>query len=222
MSQRPDLGLEIETVRLYEVPRFDEFFGIYSLEHPYLSGLNKGKIWDDTILLSNSYLEYTKGHLEQLIKLRFLSSDWPLDLITLIEGLTEEEMLFWSQLNDVEAKVFLEKDSVGRRILMGFRKWDSDLSRDNLKLNKKGNNLIFDFYLIKNGGQLGKDIIPSHRMDFYATLTKLNLESKINNSFMKQDKLIDFLWIFTKMIDSYPSDHFLIYPEEGKIQNLKK
>lgn len=221
MSQRPDQGLEIKTVPLYKVPRFDEFFGIYSLEHTYLSGLNEGKIWDDAILSSNSYLEYTTGHLEQLIKLRFLSSDWPLDLIALIEGLTEEEMLFWSQLDDVEAKVFLGKDSVGRKKKMGNREWASGLGKDNIKLNKEGNSLIFDFYLIKNGGQLGKDIIPAHRMEFYATLTKLNLESKVNNSFMKEDKLMDFFWIFAKMIDAYPSDHFLIYPEEGTIQNLK-
>lgn len=221
VSQRPDQALEITTVPLYEVPRFDEFIGIYGMEHDCLSGLNAEKIWDKSTLSSKPYLGYTLGHLEQLIQLRFLSSDWPLDLASLEEGLSEEEILFWVQLDDVEGNTFLAADA-GRRKVMAKRGGDNSFRNDSLPVDKDGNSLMMDFYLIKNGGQLGKDLIPLHRLKFFHILTELTLKTKAKNNFPVQNQLIDFFWILGKMINSYPSDQFLIYPEEGKIQDLRK
>nr|WP_255737515.1 metallophosphoesterase [Cognataquiflexum nitidum] len=222
VSQRPDQALEITTVPLYEVPRFDEFFDVYRMEHDHLSGLNTGKIWDKSILSSKSYLGYTLGHLKQLIHLRFLSSDWPADLASLLEGLTEEEILFWAQLDDVEGNTFLAADALGRSEMMAKRGGNIGFGNDSLQVDKEGTNLMMDFYLIKNGGQLGNDLIPSHRLRFYSILTELSFTTKAKSNFKVQNQLIDFLWILGKMMNSYPSDHFLIYPEEGKILDLGK
>jgi 3',5'-cyclic AMP phosphodiesterase CpdA len=222
VSQRPDQALEITTVRLYEVSRFDEFFGIYSMEYDYLSGLNTGKIWDKSILSSKSYLGYTLGHLEQLIQLRFLSSDWAMDLGSLVEVLSEEEILFWAKLDDAEGNTFLNTDALGRSEMMAKKGGDNSFLNGSLQVDKDGNNLMMDFYLIKNGGQLGKDLIPLHRLKFYHFLSELTFKTKAKSNFEVQNQLIDFFWILGKMMNSYPSDHFLIYPEEGKILDLRK
>jgi len=86
--------VEVRTVRLDEVPRFDELFDLYRAEHA------RGQAqWDPSILEATSYRDFTRRYLDELVRLRLLDEDWPCEMRELVKGpLTGADLLVWSQL----------------------------------------------------------------------------------------------------------------------------
>jgi hypothetical protein len=66
-----------------------------------------------------------------------------------------------------------------------------------------------DFYLIKNGGDLGKALIPKERMVVYSQVFKVKkaVDKELNP---RSRQLADFLSIFSQLVESLPSDDFVI------------
>lgn len=84
---------EVETVRLDQVPRFDELFPLYRAEHA------RGANWDGSILDADDYGNFVSRYLAELVRLRLLDADWPCDMRELVRSpLTGADLLVLSRL----------------------------------------------------------------------------------------------------------------------------
>jgi hypothetical protein len=88
--------LQVQTEILEEVNRMDEFFELYSMEHRWLATANPKALWNEDILKSPDFLSYTQFHLRELIRFRFLKSDWPEDLGLLVNALDVVSLQQWA------------------------------------------------------------------------------------------------------------------------------
>lgn len=188
--------LQVQTELLEEVKGMKDFFDLYRMENRWLSKTNPAAVWNEEILNASDFLGYTRFHLRELIRLRFLKSDWPEELGLLVNTLTTEDLEIWAGLEPMEGAIFL-KD------LLATAK------------NKKENPtyevgpFLEDFYLVKNGGDLGKALIPSQRQLTYSKV--FQLKSKVAESTSGlQVQLEKLVLIFSKLMQGLPSDDFVI------------
>lgn len=195
--------LEIETIALTEVDRMNEFFDLYRMEHRWLLENQKPGIWDTTILASKDYLEYTRNHLMELTRSRFIPSDWPKDLASILVSLDQKELTDWSEMEEKQATDFLQ----------------SKLTNE-VSTSSHSSQIIDDFYLLKNGDELGKRLIPKDRIDFYEEfLANMSTKTYQNESTLHA-KLIQYFGIFNKLYYSLPSDHFRIDLKKNTIEKI--
>lgn len=203
LEQKKPSQLYVQTELLKEVERMDEFFDLYRMEYSLLSVNAPNRLWNEKILSSEDYLEFNQTHLRELIRRRFIRSDWPEHLGKLVNGITLEEGQTWAKLEGKEGLEFLNLTLV--------------------KINSKTVNslipgvLMEDFYLVKNGGDLGKSLIPSSRMMIYQELLakKRNLDLAEKSL---QNQFIQFLDIFSSLMNGEPSDDFVIDLVEMEIK----
>lgn len=87
--------IEVETVRLDEVPRFDELFELYRAEHAHGAPAR----WDLSILDATGYGDFTHRYLGELVRLRLLDDDWRCEMRELVKSpLSGADLLVLSQL----------------------------------------------------------------------------------------------------------------------------
>ena len=196
-------NFEIETIPLTEIDHMNEFFDLYRMEHRWLVQNQDSGTWDTAILTSKNYLEYTRNHLMELTKSRFIPSDWPETLVSLLSSLTYAELIKWSKMNAEDSKTFLEEV----------------LKTTSLKDNKSIT-IIDDFYLLKNGDEIGKQLIPSERIAFYEELLKNIPQKTTPHETDLNSELMQFFDIFNKLFHSQPSDHFQIDLKNNIIQKI--
>lgn len=198
----PDDIMEIETVQLEEVPRFDELFDLYRMEHDYLTAQGKSA-WNLEVLESKSYIEYTEWHLKQLIALRFLK-EWPEELKELLHQVTGLDMLYASQEEEVDVALRSQAyshESIERaRALLEEQAWtEEDLDA------WTGYDLILDFYRLRSADELAFAHIGSQRLAQYEFLYDqmgMDKESEIGIQ-----RLLKIMHHFSH---GQPSDHFVI------------
>ncbi|PZX47583.1 metallophosphoesterase family protein [Algoriphagus chordae] len=195
---------EIETISLTEVDHMNEFFDLYRMEHRWLLEKQDPGIWDSTILASKDYLEYTRNHLLELTKSRFIPSDWPENLVSLLTAMSNDELIAWSKMTAEEGTLFLDE------ILKSF-----DLT------NKESASIIDDFYLLKNGDEIGKKLIPEERINFYEELLETISQKSESNETSLNTQLLQFFGIFNKLFHSLPSDHFSIDLKNNTIKKIQ-
>lgn len=189
MNLESDKSMEVQTHLLQKVDRFDEFFDLYKMEHQWLSQKTDANRWNLNVLDAVDYAEFTQLHLQELIRLRFIKSDWPSELGILVNGITQTQLENW-----------LESPQESKGELL------NSILKSIKSSNQKGE-LMEDFYFIKNGGDLGTSKIPITRMELYRSLSKKNLKSDggpLNTQFS------DFLRIFGRLCNGLPSDDFFI------------
>ncbi|WP_439489605.1 metallophosphoesterase family protein [Algoriphagus sp.] len=198
--------LEIETIPLTEVEHMNEFFDLYRMEHRWLLENQDPGIWDSSILASKDYLEYTRNHLLELTKSRFIPSDWPENLAILLQHLTHSELINWSKMNENEGELFLSEK----------------LKKLKIKSNKTTTNrtIIDDFYLLKNGDEFGKNMIPEDRIDFYEKLIPAVIQKDFTVAHRLNRELVQFFGIFDKLYHSLPSEHFSIDLKNNTIKKI--
>lgn len=189
MSLESSKTMNVQTQLLQKVDRFDEFFDLYKMEHKWLSQKASSAHWNLGILDAVDYLDFTQQHLQELIRMRFLKSDWPEDLGILVNGISAAQLEEW-----------LESSSSARERLL------DSYFQSIQKSNQKGS-LMEDFYLIKNGGDLGSGQIPGDRLEVYRSLVKKNLEG---NKGTLNGQFSEFLKIFGKLCNGLPSDDFFV------------
>lgn len=200
-------NLEIETIPLTEVDHMNEFFDLYRMEHRWLLDKQNPGIWDITILASKDYLEYTRNHLLELTKSRFIPSDWPENLAVLLQNLNQEELLNWSKMDENEGEILLSTKL--KKLKIGK---STTLSKPVI---------IDDFYLLKNGDELGKKLIPEGRISFYEELIENVKQKKFSQTQSLNRDLIQFFGIFDKLFHSLPSDHFSIDLKNNTIKKIE-
>jgi 3',5'-cyclic AMP phosphodiesterase CpdA len=187
--------LHVQTEVLEEVNRMDEFFELYSMEHRWLTRTNPKALWNEDILKSSNFLSYTRFHLQELIRLRFIKSDWPQDLGALINTLDASSLQQWAALPAEKKEEYLNQ------LLLNQQAMPADTIRVG--------SLMEDFYLIKNGGDLGKSLIPKERLVVYSQVFAAK-EAGDKESNPRSRQLADFLSIFSQLLQSLPSDDFVI------------
>lgn len=192
---------EIETIPLTEVDHMNEFFDLYRMEHRWLLENQRPGIWDSTILASKDYSEYTKNHLKELTKSRFIPSDWPKKLVSLLQTMDEQDFFDWSTMKPGDGELFLSN-------ILSSKEISSSVTPQ----------MIEDFYLVKNGDELGKKLIPSTRIAFYEALFSSQIDSAITQDQVLSWQLAQFIGIFQKLFYSLPSDHFQIDLDQNTIE----
>jgi len=94
--------VDVQTVPLTNVPRFNELFPWYQVENDYLKGSSAAgdvaKRWDRAILDTRTYGEYTRYYFGELSRLRFMDEYWPCEMKEAAMALNAKQMLILSQL----------------------------------------------------------------------------------------------------------------------------
>jgi 3',5'-cyclic AMP phosphodiesterase CpdA len=94
--------VDVQTVALNSVARFNELFPYYQVENDYLKGStvasDVAKRWDRGILDTRSYGEFTRTYFGELSRLRFMDEYWPCEMKEAAMKLDGRQMLILSQL----------------------------------------------------------------------------------------------------------------------------
>ncbi|QBE64737.1 metallophosphoesterase family protein [Pseudoduganella lutea] len=88
--------IDVQTVPLNAVPRFNELFPHYQVEYDQLQG--SPKRWNRTVLDTQSYGEFTRYYFGELSRLRFMDEYWPCEMKEAAMSLDGRQMLILSQL----------------------------------------------------------------------------------------------------------------------------
>ncbi len=190
---------EIETVTLDEVPDFDSLFPLYALEIEYLKQQGITDAWDPEILNAKSYKEFVEWHLQELVRLRFLTSDWSPQLKELL--VKKSGLILLKSVFKTEKEYELFKAENKNKIT------EKDLE------SWTGLDMIQDFYKLKNADKLAIQDIGEHRFNQYVLVCE-QLE--------KSDNLKLKLWasIFLKITNGLPATHFIIDLNTNILKNL--
>nr|WP_313093307.1 metallophosphoesterase [Moraxella sp. CTOTU48268] len=97
-----DDKVNVKTVPLDNVPRFNELFPLYKMEHDYIMANTQPSDptrWNVDILNSKNYRDFTHFYFGQLSQLRFMGEYWPCDMRDLAQQLNMAQMLTMTQLS---------------------------------------------------------------------------------------------------------------------------
>jgi 3',5'-cyclic AMP phosphodiesterase CpdA len=94
--------IDVQTVGLDSVARYNELFPLYQTEYDYLQGSvaagDVAKRWNRGILDATSYGQFTRTYFGELSRLRFMSDYWPCEMKEAAMSLDARQMLILSQL----------------------------------------------------------------------------------------------------------------------------
>lgn len=186
----PQGQVEVETVIIEEVPRFDELFEHYAEEHAHLTAMGKEDAWTREILDSQDYYELTDWHIKELTRLRFLPNEWPQDLKNMLFNMDGKQMLILSQLEtDItvcQLKAALDipcADAFSNEDLDKFlQDWTKAKEKATVLANQHGMSLMSfaewngtelatDFYRLRNADELAFRDIKQSRLPQYKLLS---------------------------------------------------
>ncbi|MGQ1947743.1 metallophosphoesterase [Geofilum sp. OHC36d9] len=188
--------MEVETIVLDSVPRFNELFPLYEKEYAYLSSIGAQNRWDHDILSASDYHEFTSWHLKELVRLRFLKSDWPADFTTFLLKSSGRDLLNYSKASIPEAQILSDE----------YDGWT-------------GFDMIYDFYRLRSADKLaindiGWDRIKQYQLINSAILNHLNEDDPMFSEFK------NFAIILHHFLNGAPADHFQVNLVEGVITNM--
>lgn len=190
------IDFEVETVSITDVPRFDELFPLYHKEFDALKSQKTEDIWNIDILKTKNYHDFTLFHLKELVRLRFIPSDWPKDFIKKASKLSGEDLLYLS----------IDTANSNKINAGNFKTWNFE-------------DALLNLYQLQSADELAKKDIPEKRLSQFKILhenfEKLNTEDEFLN------QLKTFFKILNKLSSGNPSDHFKIDFEKREILKLK-
>ncbi|MBZ4041075.1 metallophosphoesterase family protein [Flavobacterium hibisci] len=196
LTIHPDAVLEIETVVINKVSKFNSLFPLYKQEYAHLGQIKKTAIWNKEILNTKDYEEFTKWHLKELVRLRFLPEDFPVEFSTSLLKLSGVDLAYINK-NNAEVEAAMKANSLKTK---DFESWT-------------GFDMIFDFYRLKNADELAIPEIGANRLKQYkivcAQLEKSN-----------DEKLVLWAKIFLKTMNGKPSNHFKISLKTNQIERI--
>ncbi len=199
--------IDVQTIVIENVPRFDELFEHYRQEWDHLKNTNSPHLWNKDILKANNYYDVTNWHITELTRLRFIPKEWPCEIRQMLFSLNGKEMLILSQLDTQnpysqvltvplsQNHEICAKNSAGETINITdvYLKKDSDAwkkARDKAATVAKkagyqlndfakwnGFDLAVDFYRLRNADELALQDIPAERLNQYRFLTGILLSS---------------------------------------------
>ncbi|WDF61791.1 metallophosphoesterase [Flavobacterium sp. KACC 22758] len=188
--------LEVETVVIGKVNKFNSLFPFYEQEYAHLKEIKSKDIWNNEILKAKDYEDFTNWHLKELVRLRFLPEDFPAEFLKSIVNLSGKDLLLINN-DKTEIDSLLKSNSF---TISDFESWT-------------GFDMIFDFYRLKSADELAFSKIGKKRLKQYELIC-----SQLKKS--NDPKLVLWAAIFLKTMNGEPSDHFKIDLKNNKIDNL--
>jgi len=188
--------LEVETVVIGKVNKFNSLFPFYEQEYAHLKEIKSKNIWNNEILKAKDYEDFTNWHLKELVRLRFLPEDFPAEFLKSIVNLSGKDLLLINN-DKTEIDSLLKSNSF---TISDFESWT-------------GFDMIFDFYRLKSADELAFSKIGKKRLKQYELIC-----SQLKKS--NDPKLVLWAAIFLKTMNGEPSDHFKIDLKNNKIDNL--
>lgn len=227
LTIKKDNLVDIQTITIDEVKGFDELFDLYKMEYQFLQSQNAKDIWNIDILKTKSYHDFTDFHLKELVRLRFLSDDWPSAFKDFILNVSANDLLVLANIQSDKDFDFIlkNKSQFQKEWNEAELKSEQILAQNNLKkedFNWTGNDLLIDFYRFRSADELALADVGEKRVAAYKVLSKLYLENskeEVSKPLQKQMKL--FLIIFNKFMHEVPADHFTVDLKTGEVKSLK-
>jgi 3',5'-cyclic AMP phosphodiesterase CpdA len=227
LTIKKDNLVDIQTITIDEVKGFDELFDLYKMEYQFLQSQNTKDIWNIDILKTKNYHDFTDFHLKELVRLRFLSDDWPSAFKDFILNVSANDLLVLANIESDKDFDFILKNKAQFQKEWNEAEIKSEqiLVQNNLKkedFNWTGNDLLIDFYRFRSADELALADVGDKRVAAYKVVSKLYLENskeEASKPLQKQMKL--FLIIFNKFMHEVPADHFTVDLKSGEIKSLK-
>ncbi|HEY0923878.1 metallophosphoesterase [Rheinheimera pacifica] len=228
---KPQQKVEVQTVVLNDIPRYNELFEHYQQEHNRLTQQG-APLWNKAILTAKNYREFTNWHLSELTRQRFLPQDWPAPLRDSLLALNGRQMLVLSQLQSPLAVAPLLAELP---TLQQSQNWQqATAAADTLATEVgftlqqfaswNGFDLAVDFYRLRNAGQLALQDISPQRLAQYQLLTRL-LAAKAeaetgSDSFARQ--FGDVFQLLQAFRHGESDMHFMLDLTNGNISELSQ
>jgi len=189
--------VEVETIVVGSVSKFNNLFPFYEEEYAHLQNIKSPDIWNKDILKAKDYEDFTRWHLKELVRLRFLPEDFPVEFLAAIIKLSGKDLV---QINANTAEV--EQELLSNHLaIQDFESWT-------------GFDMIFDFYRLKNADELAIPEIGKNRLKQYEMVCK-QLEKSSNKNLVLWSKIV------LKTMNGQPADHFKINLNTNKIDRIE-
>ncbi|PBJ08243.1 metallophosphoesterase [Flavobacterium sp. ACN6] len=222
LTLKKDNVVDIQTITIDEVPRYDELFDLYKMEYQFLESQKFKDIWNIDILKTKNYHDFTDFHLKELVRLRFLKDDWPSAFKDFILNVSAQDLLVLANIQSTKDFDFIlkNKSQFEKEWKTAEEKATAILKKNNLKkedFNWTGNDLLIDFYRFRSADELALADVSEKRVKTYQVLSKLILDSKDETSKPLQKQMKLSFIIFNKFMHEVPADHFTVDLKTGKI-----
>jgi len=229
LTIKKDNLVDIQTITIDEVPRYNELFDLYKMEYQFLESQNTKDIWNIDILKTKNYHDFTDFHLKELVRLRFLKDDWPESFKNFILNISAKDLLVLANMqSDKDFDVILKnKENFKKEWSEAESKTDKLLSENNLKrqdFNWTGYDLLVDFYRFRSADELALVDVGTARAKQYKVVSQLFFENHKEDASKEkilQNQMRLFLIIFNKFMHEVPADHFSVDLKTGEINSEK-
>lgn len=229
LTIQKDNLVDIQTITIDKVKGYNELFDLYKMEYQFLESQQTKDIWNKAILETKNYHDFTDFHLKELVRLRFLSDDWPSAFKDFFLYISASELLVLANIQSDKDFDFIlkNKESTAKEWTEAEQKTNKILAENNIKkqdLNWTGYDFLVDFYRFRSADELALTDVGEKRAKQYKVLSQMFFENhKDDNSKEKplQNQLRLFLIIFNKFMHEVPADHFSVNLKTGKIKSLK-
>lgn len=221
--------VDIQTITIDKVKRYDELFDLYKMEYQFLESQKTKDIWNKAILETKNYHDFTDFHLKELVRLRFLSDDWPAGFKNFFLNLSGEEMLILSNIKSDKDFDFIlkNKETFEKEWAEAGQKSSKILTESKLKkedFNFTGYDFLVDFYRFRSADELALKDVGGKRAKVYKVLSNSFIENHkddLSKEKPLQNQLRLFLIIFNKFMHEVPADHFSVDLKTGVVKSLK-
>ncbi len=223
--------MEVETIVIDSVPEFNKFFNLYESEHEFLQSIQAENIWSKDILHAKTYKEFTSCHLKELLRLRFLPGEWPLELKEFLLEKTGRQLFIISNMEDEGYWKKTGATEIGNIEQAGSWKKAEEQAiqqavNNNLELHSfdewNGFDLIFDFYRLRNADKLAISDIGTERLKQYQlVVSSLLKDTNVREHNTIKHNLKELAIIFEKFMNGAPAGHFVINTETGEVESVK-
>ncbi|WP_075185010.1 metallophosphoesterase family protein [Teredinibacter haidensis] len=240
ITLRNNHQIEVETIQIEEVPRFDELFEHYEAEYKTLQRTDPDRLWNHAILDSKTYREFTDWHIRELTRQRFIPNEWPQHLRNSVFELTGKQLLVLSQWRGTP-EAFADNGDIAWESILTSPEWHQASERAQKNAEKAGRSLHnfgdwtgmdigVDFYRLRNAGSLALQDIAPKRLAEYRLLNQIYNDNTNSENFTAEElphisKLRQQLSQVLTILDGFetgaPDNHFLLDTEKGLIQALK-
>ncbi|MDW8850489.1 metallophosphoesterase [Flavobacterium sp. MMLR14_040] len=229
LTIQKDNLVDIQTITIDKVKGYNELFDLYKMEYQFLESQQTKDIWNKAILETKNYHDFTDFHLKELVRLRFLSDDWPSAFKDFFLHISASELLVLANIQSDKDFDFIlkNKESTAKEWAESQQKTNRILAENNLKkedFNWTGYDFLVDFYRFRSADELALTDVGEKRAKQYKVLSQMFFENhKEDTSKEKplQNQLRLFLIIFNKFMHEVPADHFSVDLKTGAVKSLK-
>ncbi|MWB92763.1 metallophosphoesterase [Flavobacterium sp. GA093] len=232
LTVKKDNLVDIQTITIDDVPRYNELFDLYETEYQFLASHHNKDIWNHDILKTKNYHDFTDFHLKELVRLRFLSDDWPVAFKDFILKASGEELLLLAAIESdkdfselLQNKALYTKEYAAAEAKIAKHVAATNLKQEDFK-RWTGYDFLVDFYRLRSADELALVDIGTERTKQYQLLSTLFSEKNTSDQTSKekplQHQLGLFLIIFNKFLHENPADHFSYNLQSGALKRLER